>query len=93
MTAQPIAAARQQVAPANISSAMGESFERVFAHVARVAGILAGPPLAAYHYFGEHSIDVEIGVPVVAPIQEEPPSRDPDLPGCATPSYPAARWR
>lgn len=61
LTAQPIASMRNQVAPADISSVMGEAFQRVFAHVGRVGGIPAGPPLAAYHSFDEQSIDVEIG--------------------------------
>ncbi len=80
ITVQPIAAARYQVAPADISSAMGEAFQRVFAHVGRVGGIPAGPPLAAYHSFDEQSIDVEIGVPIVTPIQEDPSSSESDLP-------------
>src|SRR5680860_1052632 len=33
LTAQPIAAVRYQVAPADISAVMGEAFQRVFAHV------------------------------------------------------------
>jgi len=80
LTAQPIAAVRYQVAPADISAVMGEAFQRVFAHVGRVGGIPAGPPLAAYHSFGEQSIDVEIGVPIVAPIQEESASSEPATP-------------
>ncbi len=74
---QPIAAVRHQMPPADISSVMGEAFGRVFGYMARAGATPAGPPLAVYHHFDEESVDFEIGVPVMAPIQEEPGSGDP----------------
>ncbi len=59
---------------------MGEAFGRVFSHVGQVGGIPAGPPLAVYHSFDEDSVDLEIGVPLVAPIDDEPWPGDPAPP-------------
>lgn len=89
VTPQPIAMVRYQVAPADISSVFGPALGRVFAHIGRAGGIPAGPPLAVYHSFEEERVDLEIGIPVVAAIQEEtapddaatPPVRNSELPG------------
>ena len=77
---QPVAAVRYQLAPAEIGSVMGEAFGRVFAHIGRVGGTPAGPPLAAYRSFDEETVDFEVGIPIVAPIPEEPGSGEPSTP-------------
>jgi AraC family transcriptional regulator len=51
---------------------LGELFDRHLPNIAdRVAdlgGTPAGAPFARYHHFSPDSVDVEIGIPVVAPV-------------------------
>lgn len=65
---QPTVAVRVQ-AP---TPSLGELFDRHLPNIAdRIAdlgGTPAGAPFARYHLFSEDSVDVEIGIPVVAPV-------------------------
>ncbi|MHB8868984.1 MAG: MerR family transcriptional regulator [Thermoleophilia bacterium] len=77
---QPIAALRYRIPPADISSVFGPALGQVFAHIGRAGGAPIGPPLAAYHTFDEDTVDFEVGIPIVAPIPEEPGSGGPSIP-------------
>lgn len=70
LSPQPAVAARVQTPWAELD--IGALFDRLIPEVAeRVAdlgGEIAGPPYARYHAFGPDGTDIELGVPVTAPV-------------------------
>ncbi|HEX6140884.1 MAG TPA: GyrI-like domain-containing protein [Candidatus Limnocylindria bacterium] len=59
--------------------------------IADLGGEPAGPPYARYHDFGDESVDVEIGIPVIAPVANLRPLEE-AVPGEAAASVlPGAR--
>jgi len=63
-----LVAAIRQVIPAY--KEVGQLYGQLFAHVGRHGGRPAGPPLAIYHdpEFCERNADVEVAVPLAAPL-------------------------
>lgn len=65
---QPVASIRGTIPIAQIGPSMGERLEALGAFVQREGLAVVGPPFARYHSFGEAETDLEVGVPVRAPI-------------------------
>lgn len=67
---QPTLAARiqQPMAELDLASAFDRYLPAVFGRVQELGGRMAGAPFALYHAFGPQSVDVEIGIPIAAPI-------------------------
>ncbi|HEX6140885.1 MAG TPA: GyrI-like domain-containing protein [Candidatus Limnocylindria bacterium] len=68
LPAQPTACIRIHTTPDHIAKAFNAALPKVAARVAQVGGVIAGPPYSRYYAYGPDGIDMEVGVPVAAPI-------------------------
>jgi effector-binding domain-containing protein len=70
MTPQPSVAVRmsQQMAELDLSTLFDEHLPNIAHRVADLGGEAAGAPYGRYHQFGPEVVDVEIGIPVAAPV-------------------------
>lgn len=59
---------RQPMAELDLGRLFGEHLPNVAHGIADRGGEIAGPPYGRYHAWGPDAVDVEIGVPVAAPI-------------------------
>jgi hypothetical protein len=59
---------QQPMAELDVSALFDLHLPNVADRIADLGGTPAGPPYARYHEFGPERADVEIGVPVVAPV-------------------------
>jgi effector-binding domain-containing protein len=67
---QPTVAVRlsQQMADLDLSVLFDEHLPNIAHRIADLGGEPAGPPYGRYHQFGPEVVDVEIGIPVAAPV-------------------------
>jgi len=76
---------------------LGELFDlhlpNIADRIADLGGEPAGAPFARYHEFSEDSVDVEIGIPVVAPVANLRPVAEAAPVRWPVASCPAAAWR
>jgi effector-binding domain-containing protein len=72
---QPTIAVRiqQPMAELDLASAFDRYLPATFGRVQELGGQMTGAPFARYHAFGPDHVDVEIGVPIAAPITDVPP--------------------
>jgi effector-binding domain-containing protein len=70
LTPQPTVAVRlqQPMAELNLAELFDTQLPNVAARIADLGGEPAGAPYGRYHEFGPKQVDVEIGIPVVAPV-------------------------
>jgi len=69
--AQHIASIRVTVSMAEIGKTMGEIFPEIMGYLQKIGSYPTGPPLSLYHNHYENAMDVEVGIPIAAPIPEE----------------------
>lgn len=70
LTPQPTVAVRmsQQMADLELSTLFDEHLPNIAHRIADLGGEAAGAPYGRYHEFGPEVVDVEIGIPVAAPV-------------------------
>jgi effector-binding domain-containing protein len=70
VTPQPSAAVRvtQPMAEMNLAALFDEHLPNIAHRLAELGVEPAGPPYGRYHEFGPDQVDVEIGIPVSAPV-------------------------
>jgi effector-binding domain-containing protein len=70
LTPQPSVAVRQQqpMAEMNLAELFDTHLPNIADQIANLGGTPAGPPYGRYHQFGPDQVDVEIGIPVAAPV-------------------------
>lgn len=71
---QPTVCVRVAEPTARLGELLGELLPLVTKRVADLGGEPAGPPYGRFHAYTDEHIDVEIGVPVVAPVGNLPSS-------------------
>ena len=78
LSPQPTVAVRveQAMTELDISGLFDRHLPRLFEQVAGSGAVPAGPPFARYHKFGPDRADIELGVPVTAPIDGPRPLAD-----------------
>jgi effector-binding domain-containing protein len=71
---QPTLAARiqQPMAGLDLASAFDRYLPAVAGRVQELGGQMAGAPFGRYHAFGPDQVDVEIGIPIAAPVEGAP---------------------
>jgi effector-binding domain-containing protein len=71
---QPTLAVRiqQPMAELDLAAAFDRYLPAAFGRVQELGGQMAGAPFARYHAFGPDHVDVEIGIPIVAPLAGVP---------------------
>jgi effector-binding domain-containing protein len=74
------ATVRETVGRDDLAAAIGRSLQAVNQATGRQRVELAGSPFARYHSFGD-LVDLEVGLPVKAPIAPEGPVKPSELPG------------
>jgi effector-binding domain-containing protein len=77
---QATVARRARVRTGHVGGAIGRMLEGVFESIETRGTEAAGPPYARYYDMGE-TMDVEVGVPVAAPLEVPPPDVAAELPG------------
>jgi effector-binding domain-containing protein len=67
---QPSVAVRQQqpLAEMNLAELFDTHLPNIADQIVNLGGTPAGPPYGRYHQFGPETVDVEIGIPVAAPV-------------------------
>lgn len=65
---QPTVAVRVQAPTPSLAELFDRHLPNIADRIADLGGEPAGAPFARYHHFGEDSVDVEIGIPVIAPV-------------------------
>jgi effector-binding domain-containing protein len=78
---QPVASIRVQCKPAEISATLAVLLPEVMAQLTATGAKMAGAPFSRYHAFGADSIDLEAGIPVIAPITAKGRVKNSELPG------------
>jgi effector-binding domain-containing protein len=74
--AQPTVAARTRARQDELGGLFGRYLGEVMGRI-QAAGVMpAGAPFGRYYEFGEDNVDVEIGIPVSAPLPDIPPLAD-----------------
>jgi effector-binding domain-containing protein len=70
LTPQPSVAVRQQqpMAELNLSELFDTHLPNIADQIVNLGGTPAGAPYGRYHQFGPDQVDVEIGIPVAAPV-------------------------
>lgn len=68
LTPAPTAAVRLRVPMSTLSHLFDEHLPNIAHRLADLGAQPAGPPYARYHEFGADEVDVEIGIPVAAPV-------------------------
>ncbi len=70
LTPQPSVAVRlqQPMAELNLSELFDTHLPNIADQIVNLGGTPAGPPYGRYHQFGPDQVDVEIGIPVAAPV-------------------------
>jgi effector-binding domain-containing protein len=74
---QPVMSIRATTTRAELSATIGECCHAVWRHVEQAGGEFAGPPFTRFHCAEGDAIDVEVGLPVKAPL----PAHDRIVPG------------
>lgn len=68
---QPVLSIRSTIQTPTLGEAMDDRMQALRDYVQHHGIQLAGPPFVRYHTFGETETDLEIGVPVAAPVAGE----------------------
>lgn len=68
LTPAPTAAVRLRAPTSTLSHLFDEHLPNIAHRLADLGAEPAGPPYARYHEFGAEEVDVEIGIPVEAPV-------------------------
>lgn len=70
LTPQPSVAVRQQqpMTELNLAELFDTHLPNIADQIVNLGGTPAGPPYGRYHQFGPDQVDVEIGIPVAAPV-------------------------
>ena len=70
LTPQPSVAVRMQqpMTELNLAALFDTHLPNIADQIANLGGTPAGPPYGRYHQFGPDQVDVEIGIPVAAPV-------------------------
>jgi effector-binding domain-containing protein len=70
LTPQPSVAVRQQqpTTELNLAELFDTHLPNIADQIVSLGGTPAGPPYGRYHQFGPEQVDVEIGIPVAAPV-------------------------
>lgn len=74
-------AVRRVIEQNEIGKTFDEVLPKVFEHVIASGGVVAGPPFGWYHDFTGERVDMEVGVPVQAYVDETEEIRRSTLPG------------
>jgi effector-binding domain-containing protein len=67
---------RQPMAELNIAGLFDKDLPRIFEQVTGAGAAPSGPPFARYHEFGPEWADIELGIPVTAPLAGLKPLAD-----------------
>jgi effector-binding domain-containing protein len=63
---------RQPMAALDLAAAFDRYLPAAFGRIQELGGRMAGAPFARYHAYGPDHVDVEIGIPIAAPISGVP---------------------
>lgn len=91
LTAQPTAAVRLQARTSELAGLFDEHLPNIAHRLADMGVQPAGPPYARYHEYGEERVDVEIGIPVTAPVPNVPGLSDAEPGEMASSELPGGR--
>jgi effector-binding domain-containing protein len=80
--AQPVASIRCKIKPTEIATQLAIMLPEVMAHINAVGGRMAGAPFSRYHSFTDEEIDIEAGIPVLAPFTAKGRVQNSELPAC-----------
>ena len=68
---QPVATIRVETTPGQMGAIFGELFPEVDGYVHGHGIDHVGPPFGIFHYYDEHRVDLEAGMPVSGPVEGE----------------------
>ncbi len=78
---QPVLSIRATARVADLAAVMDERLQALAGYLQQRGAPPAGPPFVRYHTFGETETDLELGIPVVAPVAGEGRIAGGELPG------------
>src|SRR5262245_47173645 len=68
---QPVLSIRATVQIVDLAQAQDDRIRALSSYLQQCGALLAGPPFVRYHTFTRTETDLELGIPVVAPIEGE----------------------
>jgi effector-binding domain-containing protein len=78
---QPVLSIRGTVPVAQLAEAQGERLDELWRSTQQLEVTPAGPPFVRYHTFDETETDLEVGIPVVEPVEGGGAVQSGELPG------------
>jgi len=69
---QPVLVVRRRVRRSDIAATLAEQLGRIFQHIQRSGGAIAGQPFTRYLDWGPGMLTLEVGLPVASPVAGEP---------------------
>lgn len=91
LTPQPTVAVRLQALTSELAGLFDVHLPNIAHRLADMGVQPAGPPYARYHEYGEERVDVEIGIPVAAPVPNVPLLADAEPGEMASSELPGGR--